>query len=80
MGDQATAVGGCDSAHKDRMAKLAGVFFDEYFLAEGKPDADALRKASGERFQAGLKVYGAAHSAAVALVTALFPTGMAAGS
>ncbi|HUP03293.1 MAG TPA: hypothetical protein VMU19_04855 [Bryobacteraceae bacterium] len=79
MTDKEAALAACDSAEKDRLARLAGVFMDEYAAAEGKPNAEALRQASGERFQAGMKVLAAAHAAAEGLVGRVFPLGAAAG-
>jgi len=80
MGEKEAATLACEGAFKDRLTKAAGAFMDDYLQADGKPDADALRKTSGERFQAGLRVWAAAHAAAKAAVQAAFPGGMAAGA
>jgi hypothetical protein len=80
MGDQEAALAACDSAHKDHVAKAAGVFIDGYFLAEGQPDADALRQACGERFKTSLRVYKAAHDAMCALAREAFPSSAGAAS
>jgi len=80
MTDRDAATAACDSAHKDCLSKLASTFMTEYFLAEGKPDADGLRQACGQRFQAGLKVYIAAHGALAQLVAEALPGTAAAGA
>jgi hypothetical protein len=73
MTDKEVALAACDDVRNDRFAKVAGIFMDDYSMAEGKPDANAARKASGERFKAVLKVYKAAHDASRALVGEVFP-------
>ena len=73
MGDKEVAVAACDSALKDHFARVAGIFLDEFSMAEGNPNADQLRKASGERFKTVLAVYKAAHEASCALVGEVFP-------
>jgi hypothetical protein len=73
MDDKEVALAACDSAQKDHFAKVAGIFVDEFSMAEGNPNAAQLRQEAGNRFKAVLLVYKAAHDASRALVEEVFP-------
>ena len=73
MNDKQVALDACDSAQKDHATKAASAYVDAFLMAEGKANADALRKDAGERFKLGLSVLKAAHDSSRALVEQVFP-------
>ena len=73
MTDRDAALAACDGTLKDHYTKVAGIFIDEFAMAEGSPNAAQLRQDSAGRFKTILLVYKAAHDAAVAAVGQAFP-------
>jgi hypothetical protein len=73
VNDKQVALAACDSVQTDRVTKAAGVFMDAFFMAEGSPNADALRKECGERFKTSLRVYKEAHDSSRTLLGEAFP-------
>jgi hypothetical protein len=73
VSEKELALAACDAAKKDRMAKTINVYIDVFAMADGKPDADAIRAEAAERLKAGLKVAKEAYDSSRAIVEETLP-------